>query len=43
MTAPQPVCTGCGKQFPARRRNPKTELCRHCWSVKALKQRKVVK
>ncbi|WP_303758374.1 hypothetical protein [Sphingobium yanoikuyae] len=39
MTGPQeaaPCCEQCGKPFPLRRRAPKTGLCRHCWSVKAL-------
>jgi DNA-binding MarR family transcriptional regulator len=32
-------CSKCQKPFPARRRAPKTGLCRHCWSVKALANR----
>lgn len=38
MTAP--ACAQCGRPFPPRRRNAKTDLCRHCWSVKALLLRK---
>lgn len=34
-------CSTCSKPFPHRRRNPKTSLCRHCWSVKALALRRV--
>tara|TARA_Y100000114_G_scaffold153717_1_gene174219 strand:+ start:542 stop:841 length:300 start_codon:yes stop_codon:yes gene_type:complete len=30
------LCSSCHTPFPRRRRNPKTSLCRHCWSVKAL-------
>lgn len=37
----QHFCASCAKPFPPRRRNPKTNLCRHCWSVKALALRKV--
>lgn len=40
VIAPQTdACTICAKPFPRRRRNPKTSLCRTCWSIKALELR----
>ena len=36
-------CERCGKKFPLRRRNPKTSLCRSCWSIEALKFRKIAR
>ena len=40
---PAPACEKCAKPFPRRRRDPKTNLCRHCWSVRALDLRKVAR